>query len=67
MKVGQSEKAIKKFFDLAKSTQPSIIFLDELESLFSKRKGDNSIVQKVLKKKKKKKKKKKIFLLKKYK
>jgi len=50
MKVGQSEKAIKKFFDLAKSTQPSIIFLDELESLFSKRKGDNRIIQKVLKK-----------------
>ncbi|ORX48159.1 hypothetical protein BCR36DRAFT_584464 [Piromyces finnis] len=45
--VGQSEKAIKNFFDLAKSTQPSIIFLDELESLFSKRKGDNSIVQKL--------------------
>jgi len=45
--VGQSEKAIKHFFDLAKSTQPSIIFLDELESLFSKRKGDNSIVQKL--------------------
>ncbi|ORX83928.1 AAA-domain-containing protein [Anaeromyces robustus] len=45
--VGQSEKAIKKFFDLAISTQPAIIFLDELESLFSKRKGDNSIVQKL--------------------
>eukprot|EP00833_Pecoramyces_ruminatium_P010694 jgi/Orpsp1_1/1184726/evm.model.c7180000090717.2 len=45
--VGQSEKAIKKFFELAKNTQPSIIFLDELESLFSKRKGDKSIVQKL--------------------
>jgi transitional endoplasmic reticulum ATPase len=45
--VGQSEKAIKIFFELAKNTQPSIIFLDELESLFSKRKGDKSIVQKL--------------------
>ncbi|OUM63333.1 hypothetical protein PIROE2DRAFT_20683 [Piromyces sp. E2] len=43
----QATKGNKSCFNIAKSTQPSIIFLDELESLFSKRKGDNSIVQKL--------------------
>ena len=35
--VGESEKAIEKVFQVAKLNQPSIIFIDEIESLFTAR------------------------------
>ena len=35
--VGETEKQIKALFDYAASNQPSIIFIDEIDSLFQKR------------------------------
>ena len=41
-KVGESEKAIAQLFEKARKNAPSIIFLDEIDSLFRKRDSDGS-------------------------
>ena len=40
--VGDSEKAIRKLYDLAQTNAPSIVFLDELDALASERSSSNS-------------------------
>ncbi|EOB11746.1 Cell division control protein 48 E, partial [Nosema bombycis CQ1] len=49
--VGDSEKEIRKLFDKAKQLQPCVVFFDEIDSLCSKRKGNefgNRIVNQIL-------------------
>ena len=38
--VGETEKTIRALFDLARSKVPSIIFIDECDSMFGERKED---------------------------
>ncbi|KAF6769329.1 hypothetical protein AHF37_11867 [Paragonimus kellicotti] len=40
--VGESENLVRTLFDIARHTQPSIIFLDEVDSLLTARRSDNS-------------------------
>jgi len=35
--MGEAEKTVRALFDLARSTKPSVIFLDEIDSLLSAR------------------------------
>ncbi|PVV04182.1 hypothetical protein BB560_001325 [Smittium megazygosporum] len=46
--VGRSEKAIKDVFQKAKKSSPSIIFIDELESLFTKNSDSGTVVKKMV-------------------
>jgi len=43
--VNESHKGVQKIFDKARQVSPCIIFIDELESLASKRGGDNASSQ----------------------
>lgn len=45
--IGESEKQIEKIFNDARKTQPSIIFIDEFESLFSNRDNESDLTLKV--------------------
>ncbi|MDD3264246.1 MAG: CDC48 family AAA ATPase [Candidatus Nanoarchaeia archaeon] len=40
--VGESEKAIRQIFEKARQTAPTIIFFDEIDSLFAKRSSNKS-------------------------
>jgi len=40
--LGESEKLVRTLFDLAHEMQPSVVFVDEIESILSKRKEDEN-------------------------
>ena len=48
--VGESEKAVRKVFEKARQTSPSIIFFDEIDSLAPRRgaSGDNRVTERVV-------------------
>ncbi|KAJ3063988.1 hypothetical protein HDU98_000272, partial [Podochytrium sp. JEL0797] len=46
--IGESEKQITNLFTQAKSTSPCILFLDEIESIFSSRENSGDFSQKIL-------------------
>ncbi|MBW2968046.1 CDC48 family AAA ATPase [Candidatus Woesearchaeota archaeon] len=48
--VGESEKAVRKIFEKARQTSPSIIFFDEIDSLAPRRgaSGDNRVTERVV-------------------
>ena len=47
--LGESEKLVRTLFDLAHEMQPSVVFIDEIESILSKRKEDENDAMKRLK------------------
>ena len=47
--LGESEKLVRTLFDLAYEMQPSVVFIDEIESILSKRKEDENDAMKRLK------------------
>ncbi|PVU97538.1 hypothetical protein BB561_000475 [Smittium simulii] len=46
--IGKSEKAIAKTFETAKLLNPTIIFIDEIESLFSRHESSGNLVKKMV-------------------
>ncbi|MBU2561681.1 MAG: CDC48 family AAA ATPase [Nanoarchaeota archaeon] len=48
--VGESEKAVRKVFEKARQTSPSIVFFDEIDSLAPRRgvSGDNRVTERVV-------------------
>jgi transitional endoplasmic reticulum ATPase len=48
--VGESEKAVRKIFEKARQTSPSIIFFDEIDSLAPRRgsNGDSNVTERVV-------------------
>ncbi|MBN1544691.1 CDC48 family AAA ATPase, partial [Candidatus Woesearchaeota archaeon] len=48
--VGESEKAVRKIFEKARQTSPSIVFFDEIDSLAPRRgaSGDNRVSERVV-------------------
>ncbi|PWA03079.1 hypothetical protein BB558_000759 [Smittium angustum] len=46
--VGRSEKAISNIFKTARKTSPTIIFIDELESIFSRHEDSGNLVKKMV-------------------
>ncbi|OLY77801.1 ATP-dependent zinc metalloprotease FtsH [Smittium mucronatum] len=46
--IGRSEKAISNVFETAKKTAPTIIFIDELESLFGNYEGSGNLTKKMV-------------------
>jgi transitional endoplasmic reticulum ATPase len=48
--VGESEKAVRKVFEKARQTSPSIVFFDEIDSLAPRRGagGDNKVAERVV-------------------
>ena len=47
--LGESEKLVRTLFNLAHEMQPSVVFVDEIESILSKRKEDENDAMKRLK------------------
>lgn len=47
--VGESEKLVRALFDLAYEKQPSVVFIDEIESILSKRNDNDNEASKRLK------------------
>ena len=47
--LGESEKLVRTLFNLAHEMQPSVVFIDEIESILSKRKEDENDAMKRLK------------------
>ena len=47
--LGESEKLVRTLFELAHEMQPSVVFIDEIESILSKRKEDENDAMKRLK------------------
>ena len=47
--LGESEKLVRTLFELAYEMQPSVVFIDEIESILSKRKEDENDAMKRLK------------------
>ncbi|MBW2972005.1 CDC48 family AAA ATPase, partial [Candidatus Woesearchaeota archaeon] len=48
--VGESEKAVRKIFEKARQTSPSIVFFDEVDSIAPRRgaSGDNKVTERVV-------------------
>jgi spastin len=46
--LGESEKLVRALFQLAYEMQPSVVFIDEVESILSKRKeGENDAMKRL--------------------
>lgn len=48
MWLGDSEKLLKNLFDLARTHKPSIVFIDEIESLSTKTDGESDSLRRLI-------------------
>jgi len=46
--VGETEKAIERLFQTAKKAAPCVVFMDEIEALFSSKESENRLTQQMV-------------------